>query len=343
MKISNQKFGSVNGQDVNLYTIKNDNGYVMKVTNYGGIVTSFLAPDKQGNKDDVVLGFDNLDDYLKEHPYFGALVGRFANRIDKGQIEINGKNYQLPINNPPNHLHGGNEGFDKKVWDVKEVSDAEKAGIKLHYLSKDMEEGYPGNLDVYVQILLSNKNELIFMYEAATDRDTHLNLTHHGYFNLNGCKKDILDHQVMINAEKMTAVNENLIPTGEIENIKGTAYDFPELRSIRSQINDTENGYDFNYILNNGSGLKLAANAYEPESGRMMEVHTTEPGVQFYTGNFLDGSLKGKGGTTYNKNDAFCFEAQHYPDTPNQPAFPSTLLKPGEVYHQTTIYKFLTQ
>ncbi len=343
MKIAKEKFGVANGQDVHLFTIENDNGYIMKVTNYGGIVTSFLAPDKQGNKDDVVLGFDKLDDYLKEHPYFGALVGRYANRIAKGQFAINNQTYELAVNNGPNHLHGGISGFDKKVWEAREINSNDMAGIKLFYLSKDMEEGYPGNLEVYVQIVLTNNNELSFKYEATTDKDTHINLTHHGYFNLNGCKKDILDHQVMINSGKLMVADENLTPTGEFKDVAGTAYDFSDFRSIRSQINDTENGYDFSYALGDNAGLKLAAKAFDPESGRMMETHTTEPAVHFYTANFLDGTLMGKNGKIYNKHDAICFETQHFPDTPNQPSFPSTLLKPGEVYHQTTVYKFLNK
>jgi len=336
------------GTAVDLYTLTNAHGLEAKITNYGGIVVSLKVPDRNGRLDDVVLGFDQLDDYLKGHPYFGALVGRYGNRIAKGKFMLNGKAYTLATNNGPNALHGGLKGFDKAVWQAKEAEGKDGPALELTYASKDGEEGYPGNLTAKVVYTLTSKDELRVDYAATTDQDTVVNLTQHSYFNLAGAgSQDILEHRMMLNAEKFTPVDSTLIPTGELRGVKGTPFDFTSPTAIGARISQDEEqirfgkGYDHNFVLKGAGGsLELAARVTEPTTGRIMEVYTTEPGVQFYAGNFLDGTNIGKGGKVYKFRYGFCLEAQHFPDSPNQPAFPSTVLKPGQKYKQTTVYRF---
>jgi aldose 1-epimerase len=306
------------------------------------------VPDKKGKLDDVVLGFETLEKYLAGHPYFGAIVGRYGNRIAKGKFILNGVEYTLATNNGENHLHGGIRGFDKVVWKVEQINKENEKGIQLSYLSKDGEEGYPGNLSCVVIYTLTNNNELKIQYEAETDKPTPINLTHHSYFNLKSADSsgsgDILGHLLTIHADRYTPVDEGLIPTGELKSIKDSAMDFTRPKAIGERIKEVKGGYDHNYVLNNWDGsLRLAASVSEPTSGRVMDVLTTEPGIQFYSGNFLDGSITGKNGTTYNKHDGFCLETQHFPDSPNQPAFPSVILEPGKTYTHTTIYRFRTE
>jgi aldose 1-epimerase len=344
MSIIKSDFGKTKeGQPVDLYTLTNASGMTVKITNYGGIVTSLQVPDKNGKFDDVVLGFDTLDQYLEGHPYFGALVGRYGNRIAKGKFTLNGTEYQLAANNGENHLHGGIKGFDKVVWNAEMVKKENEMGVKLSYLSKDGEEGYPGNLTAVVTYVLTNDNELIINYKAETDKPTPVNLTHHSYFNLKGAGNgDILGHLLTIDADRFTPVDEGLIPTGELKSVKDTPMDFTVPKAIGERIDQVKGGYDHNYVLNGWDGsLRLAAKVVEPLSGREMEVWTTEPGLQFYTGNFLDGTITGENGKVYNKHYGFCLETQHFPDSPNKPGFPSTILEPGEKYTHTTIYRFL--
>jgi len=343
MKITKEKFGRVDTMDVYLYTMTNNNGMTVKITNYGGIVTSILVPAKDGNLADVVLGFDELQPYLDGHPYFGCIVGRYGNRIANGKFSIDGVEYTLATNNGPNHLHGGIRGFDKVVWDAKEKSFPDSASLRLRYTSPDGEEGYPGNLRVMVIYSLTNDNELIIDYKATTDMATPLNLTHHSYFNLGGTQQDALDHVLTIAAHKYIAVDENLIPTGEMKDVQGTPMDFSSSHGIGERLAEVEGGYDHTYVLFNMGNLLKVADVYHPGSGRAMEVFTSEPGIQFYSGNFLNGSLTGKNGIIYNQHHGFCLETQHFPDSPNQPDFPSTILRPGEEYSYTTIYKFLTK
>jgi aldose 1-epimerase len=350
MSIKETDFGTMpDGQKVSLYTLTNANGAVAKITNYGAIVTELWMPDKNGKPADIVLGFESLSGYLGESPYFGCIVGRYGNRIGKGTFTLDGKTYSLAINNGENHLHGGLKGFDKVVWQAT----AEQAGkdgvaVTLRYTSKDMEEGYPGTLSVMVVYTLTNANELRIDYTAVTDKATVCNLTHHGYFNLAGQGNgSILNHELMLNADRYTPVDAGLITTGEILPVKGTPMDFTKPTAIGARIdNDFEQlkfggGYDHNWVLNKkGSEMSLAAKVYEPTSGRVMEVWTNEPGVQFYAGNFLDGTLTGKGGKVYQHRYGFCLETQHYPDSPNKPNFPTTTLRPGQTYKTTTVYKF---
>lgn len=346
MDITSEVFGTLaDGQTVSLYTLVNANGMKVKVTNYGGIVTSLEVPDKNGKFEDVVLGYDKLDGYLKDSPYFGALIGRYGNRIAKGKFTLNGKTYTLATNDGANHLHGGLKGFDKVVWDAEIVKTENSVGLKLSYLSKDGEEGYPGNLSCSVTYTLTNENELKIDYEATTDKPTPVNLTHHGYFNLAGQGNcDILNHVMMINADKYTPVDDGLIPTGELKSVKDTPMDFTTPEKIGARIEQVKGGYDHNYVLNNQSGkMALAARVYEETSGRVMDVFTTEPGIQFYSGNFLDGTITGKSGKVYHKYYGFCLETQHYPDSPNKPKFPSVILNPGETYTHHTVYKFYTK
>lgn len=341
MNITKEPFGNIEEEAIYLYTISNHNGVTVKITNYGGIVSSILVPDKYGKLDDVVLGYDNIEGYLEATPYFGCIVGRYGNRIAKGKFILDGEEYNLAVNNGENTLHGGLVGFDKKVWDAQEFITENSAGVKLHYISKDGEEGYPGNLNVFVTYSLSNQNELKIEYQATTDKATPLNLTHHSYFNLSGTKgESILNHNLKINADKYVVVNESLIPTGELCDLTGSQMDFRESTTIGSRIDDIEGGYDHTYVLNSMGNLSLIAELSEPNSGRKIEVYTTEPGIQLYTGNFLDGSITGKKGIVYNKHCGLCLETQHFPDSPNQAEFPSTILRPGEKYNQTTIYKF---
>lgn len=347
--IARAEFGKLpDGRLVDLYTLTNKNGLIIKVTNYGGTVTALSVPDKNGTLTDIVLGFDDLNEYLKATAYFGAIVGRYGNRIAKGKFTIDGITYPLAKNNGPNTLHGGIIGFDKVIWEATEINDRTGVGLKLHYLSKDGEEGFPGNLDITVTYMLTNANEFRIDYKATTDKATPLNLTHHSYFNLAGAGNgDILGHQVIIDAQRYTVVDSTLIPTGELRDVKGTPFDFTQTLAIGAKINELGGkpvGYDHNYVLNSGGvKLALAAKVTEPVSGRVMEVYTDQPGVQFYTGNFLDGTIIGKVGKVYNQYYGFCFETQKFPDSPNQPTFPSSILKPGETYKSTTIYKFSNQ
>lgn len=346
MNIEKQDFGkTADGTPVQLYTLTNKNGLEAKITNFGGSVVSLKVPDRNGKFRDVVLGFDSLEGYLENKPHFGSLIGRYGNRIANGRFTLNDVEYTLAKNNGENHLHGGIKGFDKVVWKAKEVKSDEGVGLELTYLSKDGEEGYPGNLSVKVLYTLTNNNELKIDYSAITDKNTVINLTNHSYFNLAGeGSGDILGHVLTLNADRFTPVDKNLIPTGELMSVKATPMDFTKPTAIGARIdNDHEQlvfgiGYDHNWVLNE----LLAAKVYEPTTGRVLEVYTTEPGVQFYTGNFLDGSVAGKGGKVYYKRYGFCLETQHFPDSPNKPHFPTTVLKPGESYAQTTIYKFST-
>jgi aldose 1-epimerase len=314
---------------------------------YGGTVVSLKVPDKEGKFGDVVLGYDSLADYQKATAYFGALIGRYGNRVGKGKFSIDGKEFKLAVNNGVNHLHGGLKGFDKVVWTASPSVQADGAHLELSYLSRDGEEGYPGNLNVKVEYVLTENNELKIIYSAVTDKPTVINLTHHSYFNLAGAGQGtILDHQLTLNADRFTPTDSGSIPTGELRSVKGTPFDFIKATAIGSRIDQNDeqlkfgNGYDHNFVLSKDKPLGLAATVYESTSGRVMEVFTTEPGVQFYTGNFLDGAIKGKNGQDYPRRSGFCLEAQHFPDSPNQPKFPSTVLRPGKTYTQTTIYKF---
>ncbi len=341
MSIHKEVFGEVNGKIVYLFTLTNTDGVEMKITNYGGIVTSLSVPDSKGNFEDIVLGFDNLQPYLDGHPYFGAIVGRYGNRIANGEFTIDGIDYKLATNNGVNSLHGGIKGFDKVLWTPKSIKKEHSVGLKLTYLSKDGEEGYPGNLKVTVKYSLTDNNEFVIDYEAETDKKTPVNITHHSYFNLKGAGNgDILDHNMRINADAYAVVNDVLIPTGELHSVAGTPFDFREPFVIGERMADVEGGYDHTFVLNNNNNLKKIITVSEDKSGRIMEVFTSEPGVQFYSGNFLDGSITGKQGKVYNKHYGFCLETQHFPDSPNQPEFPNTILKPGEVYKYRTVYKF---
>jgi aldose 1-epimerase len=301
---------------------------------------SLLVPDRTGKLGDIVLGYESLDSYIKNSPYFGSIVGRYGNRIAKGLFTLDGVTYKLAVNNGQNHLHGGSKGFDKVVWKAEPVREAGAAGVKLTYLSRDGEEGYPGNLSVTVVYSLTDENELRISYEAVTDRPTPVNLTHHSYFNLAG-EGDILGHELVVNAESYTPVDAGLIPTGEIRPVKGSPFDFTTPHAIGERIARVEGGYDHNFVLRGGGGrLDLAARVFEPKSGRVMEIRTTEPGLQFYSGNFLDGTITGKGGRVYSKHAGFCLETQHFPDSPNRPGFPSTILRPGSVYKSLTVHRF---
>ena len=326
------------------YTLTNKKGMVVKILNYGGTVTDIITPDKHGKMGDVALGYDSLSGYRQPgNPYFGVLVGRYGNRIANAKFTLDGKEYTLAANNGPNTLHGGLKGFDKVIWTVKSFNDA---SLSLSYLSKDREEGYPGNLSVDVTYSLSDDNGLKIDYTAVTDKATPLNLTNHCYFNLSaGADSTILDHELMLKADKYTPVNRTLIPTGKIDDVKGTPMDFTTSKKIGKDIANVTGGYDHNWVLNrSGDGLEMIASVYHAGSGRYMEVFTTQPGIQFYTGNFLDGRLKHtRNGMKYVKHAALCLETQHFPDSPNQPSFPNTILKPGETFHETTVYKFSTK
>ena len=347
-KISKASFGTADGQSVNLYTLTNRNGMEARITNYGGIVVSLTAPDRNNKWADIVLGLNDLDSYLKGHPYFGALIGRYGNRIAKGRFTLNGVEYKLAVNNGENHLHGGLKGFDKVVWTAQSMRTKLGPALSLTYLSKDGEEGYPGNLKVKVVYTLTNNNELRIDYTASTDKDTVINLTHHSYFNLAGeGNGDILSHVLKLNASRFIPTDAGSIPTGEIRDVQGTPFDFRKPTAIGARINQDDEqikfggGYDHNWVIDGRAGvLRQAATAFEPTSGRVMDVWTTEPGVQFYTGNFLDGTLTGKSGKPYPRRSGFCLETQHYPDSPNQPKFPTTTLRKDAVYRSTTIYRF---
>lgn len=361
MDVERVSFGrTANGDAVDLYTLTGAGGMRVRLTNYGGIVVSLEVPDRQGTLADVVLGYDTLDDYLRDNPYFGAIAGRYANRIARGRFALDGREFQLATNDGANHLHGGVAGFDKVLWRAEPIRETDAVGVDLEYASGDNEEGYPGNVRATVAYRLTAAGELRIDYRATTDRATPLNLTHHSYFNLAGhASGDILGHELQIIATRFTPVDAGLIPTGELRPVAGTPLDFRVAKPVGRDIGigtadggdsskaaDDEQirfakGYDQNWVLDSGGGrLALAARVVEPKSGRTMEVYTTEPGLQFYSGNFLDGSIRGKGGAVYGRHAGFCLEAQHFPDSPNHPNFPSTILRPGEEYRQTTVYRF---
>jgi aldose 1-epimerase len=341
LSISKQAWGNADGKEVSLYTLTNANGMVVKISNYGGTVTTILAPDKNGKFENVVLGFDSLKTYQKGCPFFGALIGRYGNRICKGKFTLDGKEYTLATNDGPNHLHGGKKGFDKVVWDAIENSGKDSVGLTLTYISKDLEEGYPGTLTSKVTYSLTNNNELKISYEAETDKATVINLTHHSYFNLSGRKESVLNHELTLYADSITPVDSTLIPTGVIAPVAGTAFDFTKPHKIGERIAQVKGGYDHNFKLNRkGEGLQLAVELYEPTSGRLMQTYTTEPGMQFYSGNFLDGTLVASDNIAIQKYYGLCLESQHFPDSPNRPNFPSTVLKPGVKYTHFTVYKF---
>jgi aldose 1-epimerase len=338
---------------IKLYTLKNENGMTVKITNYGAIITSIVVPDRDGNMADIALGFDRVEDYVNavDKPYFGAIVGRYGNRIANGEFTLNGETYSLLKNNGKNHLHGGAIGFDKVIWNA--VYQQESNQVTLSYLAKDMEEGYPGNLSLQVTYSLTTDNQLNVDYQATTDKATPVNVTQHTYFNLKGeGQSTILDHELMLNAKKFTPIDESMIPTGQLLDVAGTPFDFLTAKPIGRDIGKDDQqlkfglGYDHNWVLDKGGNprsMTLAAKVYEPTSGRVMEVFTSEPGIQFYCGNFLDGRLKGKSGKPYVHRGGFCLETQHYPDSPNQPDFPNTILEPGETFKSQTAFRFSTQ
>ncbi len=351
MNIEKEFFGKVDGGRADIYTLTNDNNMAIQITNYGGIITSIKTPDKNGNIDDVALGFNTLDEYVNDSPYFGCITGRYANRIKHGKFTLNNKEYTLAQNNDGSHLHGGLKGFDKVIWDVEEITSDNSVGLLLKYRSQDGEEGYPGTLSTELTYTLTNKNELKIDYAATTDAPTILNLTNHTYFNLAGeGSGSILNHVMMINADNITHVDETVIPTGALLDVTDTPMDFRTPTPLGTRVDDDFDqlnfggGYDHNYIVNGQPDtLRLASVVSEPTTGRTMETLTTQPAVQLYIGNFLDGTLTGKKGSAYNKRDGFCLETQHYPDSPNKPEFPTTTLNPGETYNETTIYKFATE
>ena len=349
MNMIKESFGKMkDGKEVILFSFQNNNGLTAKITNYGGIITYLSVPDKNGNFDNIVLGFDSLEEYTSQKylagcPYLGAIIGRYANRIGNGKFSLQGKEYKLVQNNGPNHLHGGTTGFDKVVWKADEFQTPDSVGIKLYYHSRDMEEGYPGDFDITVIYSLTDQNELKVVYEGDISKPCPVNLTQHSYFNLNSLNSNILGHKVSINADKYTVCDDTLIPTGEIENVINTPLDFRNPYDIGERIGQLDNGYDHNFLLNkkNDNELSFAARVSEPSTGRILEMYTTEPGVQLYSGNFLDGTLTDSSGKVIQKHYGLCLEAQHYPDSPNKSQFPSSILMPGEKYSQTTIYKFL--
>lgn len=347
-----EHFGTTKeGESVDLYTMVNSHGLEIRAMTYGGIILSCRIPDKRGQMDDVALGFDNFEDYLNNNkPYFGAIVGRYANRIANGKFTLNGREYHLARNNGSNSLHGGLKGFDKVVWQAASLENKEGVGIVLTYTSKDGEEEYPGNLKTKVTYTLTDSDELVIDYEVTTDKTTPVNLTQHSYFNLAGeGKGDILGHELTLHADRFTPVDNDLIPTGELRPVKRTPLDFTKPAVIGARINDNyeqlrlAGGYDHNFVINGRKGLRLAARVREPSSGRVMEVYTTEPGVQLYSGNFLDGTITGKHGHAYKRREGFALETQHFPDSPNHPQFPSTILRPGQTYRSRTIYKFSSE
>ena len=343
MDNATELFGQLDdGSDVAQFTLTNRNGIEVKITNFGGIITSLRVPDRDGTFENIVLGFDNLDDYMGEHPYFGALIGRYGNRIEGGRFELDGATYRLAANDGDNHLHGGERGFDKVLWDAELVNEQT---LKLSYLSEDGEEGYPGNLNVTATYRLTDDNELRLDFVAETDRPTPVNLTAHSYFNLSGdLSKTILDHSLKLHADRFTPVNEQLIPTGEIAPVKGTPFDFSDFKRIGDEIADVEGGYDHNFVISDSdNSVRLAAELVDPQSGRKLSVYTDEPGIQFYSGNFLDGTFMGPDGTPFDRYSGLCLEPQHFPNSPNEPAFPSTILEPDETYRSTIMYVFSTE
>ena len=349
VNVNKEFFGKTSdGANVDQYTLKNSNGMEVSVISFGGIITSLKAKDRDGKNEDVVLGFDNLGDYENKSPYFGALIGRYGNRIKEGKFSLDGVEYKLAKNNGENHLHGGLKGFDKVIWDVEVEVNKSSASLMLRYTSVDTEEGYPGNLGVKVTYTLTNEDELKVRYEAETDKKTIVNLTQHSYFNLSaGLRKDILGHEITIAADYFLPVDMTLIPTGEIREVVQTPFDFREFKVVGDDIDldDTQitygNGYDHCWVLNNqDEGVRFVASAYDPLSGRLLEVFSDQPGIQFYSGNFLDGTLQSKEGGNYEFRSGFCLETQHYPNSPNQENFPSVILNPGEKYNSETIFKF---
>lgn len=349
VSIEKKEYGTTStGQKVTIYTLKNQKGMEVNIITYGGIITSLKVPNKAGVSEDVVIGFNNLEQYTKANPYFGALIGRYGNRIAKGKFTLDGKEYSLAINNTPNALHGGPEGFHRVIWNAEEAKGGDVATLKLKYLSQDGEEGYPGNLTVFVTYTLKNDNSLDVLYEATTDKKTVLNLTQHSYFNLSAdFKKPILDHEITIDADKLVPVAATLIPIGKLTDVTNTPFDFRKPKAIGKEIEVKDEqlknglGYDHCWALNNqGKGDRFAASAYEPTSGRFLEVYTDQPGIQFYSGNFLDGTLPMRSSGTYAHRTGFCLETQHYPDSPNQKDFPTTVLNPGENYKTKTTFKF---
>ena len=346
--VKREAFGTVEGRPVEQYTLTNKNGIEVRAITYGGIITSIKTPDRAGRMGDIVLGFDSIDGYLGDHPYFGAIIGRYGNRIAKGRFTIDGQEYKLATNNGPNHLHGGIKGFDKQIWSAEVLPPmAGQSSVAFTYTSADGEEGYPGRLLVEVTYTLNDNNELIVDYLGRSDKATHVNLTQHSYFNLAG-QGDVLGHELTIDADRYTPVDATLIPTGEIASVEGTPFDFRKAAAIGARIDAAHEqikngqGYDHNWVLTpgRGQGLQPAARVFDPASGRTLQVSTTEPGMQFYAGNFLDGKLLGKGGRSYGRRSGFCLETQHYPDSPNQPNFPTTLLKPGQEYKSRTVFTF---
>ena len=352
VNIDKKPFGvTKDGIDINQYILKNANGMQITVINYGGIITSWKAKDRDGSYEDIVLGFDNLSDYESSSPYFGALIGRYGNRIKKGKFNLDGVEYTLAVNNGENHLHGGVKGFDKVIWEVEEEVKESSASLILRHMSTDMEEGYPGNLDVKVIYTLTNYDELKVRYEAETDKKTIVNLTQHSYFNLSAnLSRDILAHQITIDADSFLPVDKTLIPSGELRDVEGTPFDFRVPKRVGDDINEDYtqltfgNGYDHCWVLNNqNEGVRFVASAYDTLSGRSLEIFSDQPGIQFYSGNFLDGTLKSKDGGNYEFRSGFCLETQHYPNSPNQESFPSVILNPGEKYNTETIFRFSTR
>lgn len=341
-RITKVDWGETDGKPVYLYTLTNKNSDEVKISTYGATVTSWIVGDNKKNKSNIVLGFDSLSGYLAKPPYFGATIGRYGNRIANAKFKIDTTTYQLSANDGKNHLHGGNKGYDKVIWDATPAADS-SASLTLSYLSKDGEEGYPGNLKITVVYTLTDDNELLIDYTAETDKTTPVNLTHHSYFNLTGdVNNTILNHELQVNADRYTPVDAGLIPTGELKDVKGTAFDFLQPHKIGERITAVDGGYDHNFVLiRKSNDMELVATLSDSSTGRKLEVYTTEPGLQFYSGNFLDGTIKSSDGKAIQKHTGLCLETQHFPDSPNQPAFPSTLLKPGEKYHTVTRYKIL--
>ena len=342
LSIMKAPFGTVDNQEVNLYTLTNKNGITVKITNYGGIITQIWTPGKDGQPGDIVLGYDSLQEYVdNNNPYFGAIVGRYANRISKGKFTLDGTTHTLATNDGNNHLHGGEKGFDKVVWDAEEIQDSTYVGLALTYLSKDGEEGYPGNLSVKVTYMLNNKDELETLITATTDKACPVNLLNHTYFNLTTADTNVLGHILSLVAAQLTDVSSEMIPTSTLPPLAGTPMDFNTPHQIGVNINKVKGGYDHNYVLDKtDKDLSLAATLSDPKSGRKVKIYTTQPGIQLYSGNFLDGSVKGKEGKVYEKHYGVCLEPQHYPDSPNQPKFPNTILRPGDEYREITIYQF---
>ncbi|WP_291101579.1 MULTISPECIES: aldose epimerase family protein [unclassified Flavobacterium] len=346
LSIHSKLWGITDGKDVRLYTLTNSKGMVVEITNYGGIVVSIVAPDRKGKFENVVLGFDNLIQYEKQNsPYMGTIIGRYANRISKAKFVLDNIQYNLVPNDHPNHSHGGIKGFSKVVWDTSEITGADSVGVALQYSSKDMEEGYPGNFIVKITYVLNNDNELKIYYEAKTDKPTILNLTHHSYFNLAANKENILGHELTIFADSITPTDSLWIPTGKIAPVAGSDFDFTQPHLVGERINNLAHGYNMNFVLrkNCKNEPSKAAEVFDSTTGRFMEVYTTEPGLQLYTGDYLDGSITGSGNIVFGKNMGLCLEAQHFPDSPNKSDFPSTVLRPGETYTQLTIYKLSTK